>query len=107
MAGLDITDPKYAISYTAGHDDESRRDTLEEAGPLTVSAEHWLVTSRPDALERDNTGTYTYSMHHLEHVWLDVLDWPAEALERGFHWYLRPERASRFLQEAGTNGGLL
>jgi hypothetical protein len=106
MAGHDNNDPKYVISYTGGHDDDTRRATLEEAGPLTVSAEHWLVTSRPEALGRDDAGTYTYTMHHLEHVWLDVLDWPNEALERGFHWFLRPEKASRFLQEAGNNGAL-
>ena len=45
-------------------------------------------------------------LHYVEYVFLDVLDWPDGALERGMVWYLLPEKVSRFLA-AGHTAGVL
>ena len=65
-----------------------------------------MKTARPEVLNLDANGDYSYDLHHMEYVFLDVLDWPNEILERGFTWYLKPSSPARFLESAEDAGVL-
>lgn len=88
----------FDINFNGGHDDDSRRDTLEEGGPLTVAPVHWIVTARSELGTLKLGGDYEYQLHYLEYIFLDVLDWPSGLMDRGLLWYLFPKKMSRFLR---------
>ena len=99
-------DPKFAFQFTGGHDDDSRRETLAEGGPLMVSHDHWLQTARFELGTVNPGGGATYYMHYLEYIFLDVLDWPDGVLDRGMLWFLLPKTITRFLATGHAAGQL-
>ena len=98
-----IRDPKYTARFQSGTTPDEQRDTLIEGGPLTVGPASWFKHCFPSYTD-PYLGEFEYSMHHMEHVWLDVFDWPDEAMERGVAWFLKPKRVARFLQRADSLG---
>ena len=98
-----IRDPKYTARFQSGTTPDEQRDTLIEGGPLTVGPASWFKHCFPSYTE-PYLGEFEYSMHHMEYVWLDVFDWPDEAMERGVAWFLKPKRVTRFLQRADSLG---
>ena len=82
--------PKYTLKYTVSGTDEVKRDSLVEGGVFLVDTSHWIKTARSEHCILRAGSDWEYNLHHMEYIWLDVLDWPEHAMSRGVAWYLRP-----------------
>jgi hypothetical protein len=101
-----INDTKYLVQFLQGANANAQRDTLIEGGPLKVGLNNYFKICFPSHVVASQ-GEYEYNLHHMEHVFLDVFDWPEYAMGRGLTWFLLPKKVSRFLQRADTLGILL